>query len=256
MSDAVARLGAGAIALAETVGALAMFTTRVARAALRPRLDRFETWRMLYRVGVESLPIVATTALFAGAIAVVQTGANVVKFRAYEVVGWAFGFSVFREIGPLLVGLMFSGRVGANNTAQLSTMQLTEQVDALRALAIDPIEYLVLPRVLSMVLMMTTLAVIGNAFALVGGIATSWAMLGVDPWVFWNSFTEYVTLTDFANGVIKAAAFGLAISLVSCHFGLAVRGGALGVGRAVNSSVVASAISIFVLDYFITWILK
>jgi phospholipid/cholesterol/gamma-HCH transport system permease protein len=91
---------------------------------------------------------------------------------------------------------------------------------------------------------------------MVGGIATSWAMLGVDPWVFWNSFTEYVTLTDFANGVIKAAAFGLAISLVSCHFGLAVRGGALGVGRAVNSSVVASAISIFVLDYFITWILK
>jgi phospholipid/cholesterol/gamma-HCH transport system permease protein len=256
MAALLARLGAAALDLSETVGALALFTVRVARAALRPRLDRFETWRILHRVGVESLPIVATTALFAGAIAVIQTGANVIKFRAYDVVGWAFGFSVFREIGPLLVGLMFSGRVGANNTAELGTMQVTEQVDALRALAIDPIGYLVLPRIFAMVSMMTLLAIIGNAFALVGGISTSWAMLGVDPWVFWNSFIEYVTIADFMNGVAKSGAFGAAIGLVSCHFGLAVRGGAIGVGRAVNASVVAAAIGIFVLDYFITWILK
>jgi len=212
---------------------------------------------MLYRVGVESLPIVATTALFAGAIAVVQTGANVVKFRAYEVVGWAFGFSVFREIGPLLVGLMFSGRVGANNTAQLSTMQVTEQVDALRALAIDPIEYLVLPRVLSMVLMMTTLAVIGNAFALVGGIATSWGMLGVDPWVFWNSFAEYVTLTDFANGVVKAAAFGLLAISICAYQGFHADRNESAVGaRAVSASttraVVLSSIAVLVADYIIS----
>jgi len=199
---------------------------------------------------------VATTAAFAGATAVIQTGHNVVKFRAYEVVGWAFGYSVFREIGPLLIGLMFSGRVGANTTAELGTMKVTEQVDALRTLAIDPIDYLVLPRILAMVVMMTLLNVIGDVFALMAGITTSRVMLGVDPFVFWNSFVEYVTLTDFLNGVAKAAGFGVAIGLVSCHFGLRVTGGAIGVGRAVNASVVASAVGIFVIDYFITYLLK
>lgn len=252
----VARLGAAFMGLAEIVGGLALFSAQIGRACLRPRLDGFETWRNFYRVGVKSLPIVATTAAFAGATAVIQTGHNVVKFRAYEVVGWAFGYSVFREIGPLLIGLMFSGRVGANNTAELGTMKVTEQVDALRTLAIDPIDYLVLPRILAMVVMMTLLNVVGDVFALIAGIATSRFILGVDPWVFWNSFIEYVTLTDFFNGVAKAAGFGVAIGLVSCHFGLSVTGGAIGVGRAVNASVVASAVGIFVIDYFITYLLK
>lgn len=256
MREVFARTGAFFIDLSEVVGGLALFAWSILRALFHLRLDGFETWRNLYRVGVKSLPIVATTAAFAGATAVIQTGHNAIKFRAYEVVGWAFGYSVFREIGPLLIGLMFSGRVGANNTAELGTMKVTEQVDALRALAIDPIDYLVMPRILSMVLMMTLLNVVGDVFAVAAGILTSKAMLGVEPYVFWNSFIEYVTLTDFLNGVAKAAAFGVAIGLVSCYFGLSVRGGAIGVGRAVNASVVAAAVSIFVLDYFITYLLK
>ena len=226
------------------------------RAALRPRLDGLQTWHNLHRVGVRSLPIVAVTAFFAGAITVVQVASYVIKMRAFEVVGWGVGFSVFREIGPLLIGLMFSGRVGAHNTAELGTMTVTEQIDALRTLAIDPIDYLVLPRVLAMVVMMTLLNVIGNVFAIVGGVLTADAMIGVDPYVFWNSFVEYVQLADFLNGLSKAGAFGLLIGVVSCSFGLNVRGGAQGVGRAVNASVVASAVGIFVLDYFMTYLLK
>ncbi|MEZ4475304.1 MAG: ABC transporter permease [bacterium] len=241
--------------LALVVGELSLFTGQVARAIVRPRIDRFEMWRSLYRVGVRSLPIVAVTAFFAGAITVLQVGTYVVKLRAYEVVGWGFGFSVFREIGPLLIGLMFSGRVGANATAELGTMVVTEQVDALRALAIDPIDYLVLPRILAMVSMMALLFGIGSLFALVGGIATGWGLIEVDPFVFWNSFVEYVKVDDFLNGLTKATGFGLLIGVVSCAFGLGVRGGAPGVGRAVNACVVASAVGIFVLDYFLTTLL-
>jgi phospholipid/cholesterol/gamma-HCH transport system permease protein len=251
-----ARIGAVFFALSEQVGGLAIFTGGVAARLFPPRLDRFETLRNFYKVGVKSLPIVAVTAAFAGATAVIQSGMYVVKFRAYEVVGWAFGYAVFREIGPLLIGLMFSGRVGANNTAELGTMTVTEQVDALRALAIDPVSYLVLPRVLAMVVMMTLLNAIGNLFAFFGGVLTAKYLVGVDHWVFWNSFIEYITLADFMNGMVKATSFGLAIGLVSCYFGLAVRGGATGVGRAVNASVVASAVGIFVLDYFMTYLLK
>ncbi len=259
MTAALSRVGGWFLALSLVVGEVALFAVEVARRLVPHRgamVDRFELWRNLYKVGVRSLPVVVVTAWFAGAIAVIQVGTYVVKFRAYEVVGWAFGYSVFREIGPLLVGLMFSGRVGANITAELGTMKVTEQIDALRTLAIDPIEYLVLPRILSMLVMMTLLAVVGDAFALLGGMGTAYALIGVDPWVFWNSFIEYVRLADFWQGILKASTFGLCIGVVSCAFGLSVRGGAPGVGRAVNASVMASAVGLFVLDYFMTSVLR
>ncbi len=174
--------------IAELFGELSLFSASTLRAVLRPRLDSYETWRSLYRVGVQSLPIVIVTALFAGAIASIQVATYVVKYRAYAVVGWGFGYVVFREMGPLLIGLMFSGRVGANNTAELGTMRVTEQIDALRALAIDPIDYLVMPRILAILLMMTLLNGVGDLFALIGGMATAWTLIGVDPWVFCNNF--------------------------------------------------------------------
>ncbi len=256
MTGVFYRVGAWFFAVSLVVGELTLFARDVLRSTLHPRIDRFEMGHNLYKVGVRSLPVVVATAWFAGAIAVIQVGTYVVQFRAYEIVGWAFGYSVFREIGPLLVGLMFSGRVGANITAELGSMKVTEQIDALRTLAIDPIEYLVMPRIVSMVLMMTLLAVIGDACALVGGMVTAHLLIGVDPYVFWNSFVEYVRVADFLNGIAKAATFGLMIGIVSCSFGLGVRGGAPGVGRAVNASVMASAVGIFVLDYFMTYMLK
>lgn len=256
MTAALARLGGAVVDLCRTLGALTLFCAATLRAALRLRLDDRETWRNLHRVGVRSLPIVIVTAFFAGGIAAIQVSTYVIKYRAYEAVGWGFGFVTFRELGPLLVGLMFSGRVGAHNTAELGTMNVTEQIDALRILAIEPIEYLVLPRIFAMVLMMTLLNVIGDVFALAGGMITAYAMVGVDPYVFWNSFTEYVRLIDFLNGIVKAAAFGLVIGVVSCAFGLDVRGGAPGVGRAVNNGVVLSAVGIFLFDYLITAVLR
>src|SRR5207253_4072207 len=124
-----------------------------------PRIDRFELTRNLFKMGVRSLPIVAVTALFTGAIMVIQAGVLIRRFGAEGLLGWGAGFATLREVGPSLIALMFSGRVGANNTAELATMKVTEQIDALETLAIDPLSYLILPRVLSMVVMLFVLTI-------------------------------------------------------------------------------------------------
>ncbi len=249
-------IGEWFMSLAFDVGGACLMMGRIMRALMPPRIDAPEMWKSLYQVGVKSFPIVVVTAIFTGAIMVIQSGIYVKQYGAEGLLGWGAGFSVLREVGPILIGLMFSGRVGANNTAELGTMMVTEQIDALRALAIDPIQYLVVPRFISMVVMMFLLVVVGDLTALVGGAFTSQYLLGVDVELFYWSLVTYVELMDFLSGVIKALAFGLAIGVISCHFGMTVRGGAVGVGRAVNDSVVASAIAIFVLDYFLTYLMK
>lgn len=235
------------------VGGLVVLMGQILRNLAPWKLDRPQIWRNLYRVGVKSFPIVVVTALLTGAIMVIQSGLYIEQYGAHGLLGWGAGYSVLREVGPIMIGLMFSGRVGANNTAELGTMKVTDQVDALRALAIDPIAYLVMPRVIAMIIMMFLLVVVGDFTALLGGAVTSQLLLGVDMKLFAWSVVEYIHLSDFTHGLWKSVAFGFAIAVISCHFGLATRGGAVGVGRAVNASVVGSAIAIFVLDYFITF---
>ncbi len=248
--------GSYVLGLAEMVGGMCVLVGRIFRALVPPRLDGMETWRNLYKVGVKSFPIVVVTALLVGAIMVIQTGQLVAEFDAFGLLGWGAGFATLREIGPVMIGLMFSGRVGANNTAELGTMKVTEQIDALRALAIDPITYLIVPRFLAIVSMMFLLTIVGNITALFGGALTAQMLLGVDPRLFYWSLAEYLVLADLWNGLAKSVCFGFAIAIVSCYFGLSTSGGAVGVGRAVNNSVVASAVSIFVLDFLVTYILK
>lgn len=253
MKGTLRYIGQGFLKTAKEVGGLLVMAWQILRHSAPWKLDGPETWRNFYRVGVESFPIVVVTALLTGAIMVIQSGLYIQEYGAYGLLGWGAGYSVLREIGPIMIGLMFSGRVGANNTAELGTMKVTEQIDALRALAINPIAYLVVPRVLAMVVMMVLLLVVGDLVALIGGGITSQFLLGVDIELFFQSIVMYIELGDFLHGVVKAGAFGLAIAVISCHFGLNVRGGAVGVGRAVNASVVSSATAIFVLDYFITY---
>ncbi|MDX9720782.1 MAG: ABC transporter permease [Myxococcota bacterium] len=220
-----------------------------------PRIDGAELMRNLYNVGVRSFSIIVVTALFVGAIMVIQAGIYVEQYGATGLLGWGAGFATVRELSPIMIALMFNGRVGAKNTAELGTMKVTEQVDALRALAIDPISYLIMPRFVAMVSMMTLLVVLGDATALLGGAATSQFLLGVDHLVFFRSFVELIHVSDLMLGVYKATTFGVAMGIISCHYGYAVSGGAVGVGRAVNDSVVSSAIAIFVLNYLVTYII-
>jgi phospholipid/cholesterol/gamma-HCH transport system permease protein len=250
-----ARLGATLILIAEQAGGIAIMAGQILRRLLPPRIDRVEFFRNMYRMGVKSVAIVAGTALFVGAIMVIQAAPLVMQYNAKNIVGWSATFTTFREIGPLLIALMFNGRVGANNTAELGTMVVTEQIDALRALAIDPITYLVVPRALAMVIMMTALVVLGDFLSIFGAIFTAYGMLDVHPIAFVNSALPMLELWDFQVGVVKAAIYGTMIALTSCYFGLAASGGAPGVGRAVNKSVVAAASSVYIADYLSTFIL-
>ena len=247
-------LGAKTLALLETMGGMLLIFGRCLKSLIPPRFDRDETWRNLYRVGVKSYPIVVVTALFVGAIMVIQSAFYVKKTGATGLIGYGVGFSVFAEIGPILIGLMFSGRVGANNTAELGTMMVTEQVDALRALAIDPHGYLIVPRFIAMMVMLTLLMVLGDLFAIAGAALTSELLIGLDWRVLIANLLESHLLDEFTMGIVKATCFGISISCISCHYGMTVRGGAVGVGRAVNDSVVASAAGIFVLDYFVGYL--
>lgn len=249
------RIGLAIFSISDQLGGIALLTWQILKRMFPPRLDRSELLRNLYKTGVLSVAIVSLTAAFTGAIMVIQSAPMVVRFNAKEIVGWGAGFATLREVGPLLIALMFNGRVGANNTAELGTMVVTDQIDAMRALAIDPISYLVLPRVLAMVFMIFILAVIGDAVAILGAIGAAKALLDVDPRSFMNSLTALLDSWDLYTGLIKSVVFGVMIALTSCYFGLNVKGGAPGVGRAVNAAVVASASGIFVLDYFSTYIL-
>ncbi len=250
------RLGRPLVSAARDAGGMALIVARAFGSLFPWSVEREELLKALYRTGYQSLPIVMVTAFFAGGIMVLQAAMYVSQYGAYSLVGWGAGFVTLREMGPLLIGLMFSGRVGANNTAELATMTITEQVDALRVLAINPFRYLVVPRLFAMVVMLFCLTLIGDLVALGGGGLVARAVLGLELRTYFRSITELVRLVDLVVGLVKAVAFGFVIGAVSSHYGLAVSGGARGVGRAVNASVVASAIALFLVDYLVTAVLS
>ncbi len=252
MNAGLANVGRAWLDLCTTVGGLGRLQWAIFQAMFPPRFDYDETLRQFYKVGVQSLPVVIVTALFTGAIMVVGGGTAVRNTGATSLVGWVAGTAVLAEVGPVLIGLMFSGRVGANNTAELGTMSVTDQVNALRVLGLDPIGYLVVPRFVSMIVMLGLLTCIGDLFALTGGAITCQFLLDIDMRVYWQSVMDSHLINEFVMGIVKGVAFGWSISVVSCYYGMNVSGGAEGVGRAVNNSVVAAAIGIFVVNYLIT----
>jgi phospholipid/cholesterol/gamma-HCH transport system permease protein len=256
-------IGAGVVAVARELGGILLLAGEVARGLLPVRVagtqrwqgfDRRELVKNLYKMGNRSVAIVVLTSLFAGALMTLQAGPFVKKFGATALAGWGAGYAILREIGPILIALMFSGRVGANNTAELSTMTVTEQLDGLRALAIDPIRFLIVPRVIAMIVMLVALTVIGDLIALVGATLIGRVLLDIDFSTMYYSFADNLKPFDFLHGIYKSIAFGIAIAVSSCYFGITVRGGAVGVGRAVNAAVVAAAVAIMLLDFFLTYL--
>jgi phospholipid/cholesterol/gamma-HCH transport system permease protein len=249
----LAAIGGEALAILETVGALNITLYQVIRSLIPPRLDGAEVWRQLYRIGVLSLPIVTLTAFLVGVIMVLQTMSYVYATGATSFVGSGSGLAVLAELGPTLIGLMFSGRVGANATAELGNMVVSEQIDALRALAIDPVKFLITPRFIAICVSLVALTCVGDLFGIVGGAATAHWLMDIDWRTFMAGMLEAELLDAFVVGLIKALFFGVVISTTSTTYGLAVKGGARGVGNAVNGCVVATAVGIFLSDYVITW---
>ncbi|HVJ21732.1 MAG TPA: ABC transporter permease [Polyangiaceae bacterium] len=253
---ALQELGGAVLSVASVVGAMAVLLGACFRRLASRDFDGQEFVRALYKMGVRSVPIVVVTALFTGGIMVIQAAPVVERVGAKGLLGWGAGFGTLREVGPLLTALMISGRVGANNTAELGTMAVTEQIDALRALAINPIGFLVVPRFLALVTTLFLSTVISDVLALLGAAFAGRAFLAVEPMSFYNGLTSgLLGFNDVAHGLSKSIVFGVVIGLSSCHFGIGTSGGAPGVGRAVNATVVVSAAGIFVLDYLVSFAL-
>src|ERR1700733_12019581 len=212
--SALGSVGASFLEIAETVGGMGMLAGQVVRRVFTLRLDGAEVVRNLYRMGVKSIPIVVVTALFTGVIMALQAAPLVQRLGAYGLLGWGAGFGTLREIAPLLTALMINGRVGANNTAELGTMAVTEQIDALRALAIDPIGFLVAPRFLAIIITLFLSTIFSDALALFGAAYAGWGFLGVEPGVFYRGLTTgLLGFGDVAHGLAKSIVFGVVIGL-------------------------------------------
>ena len=252
----VSGIGSAILPVIEHLGGLAIFTVSIIKAFFPPKIDYYEFKNSLYNMANRSLLIVVVTALLTGAIGVIQAAYLVKRYQAYGLVGAGAGFIVVRELGPILIALMFSGRVGSNTTAELGTMVVTSQIDALRILAIDPVQHLIVPRFIAMIISIFCLTLYGDIVALIGGAVTSQFLLGVDYNVYTKGILEWVKLWDFITGTIKSIGFGVVIGIISCYFGMKVKGGAPGVGKAVNNTVVINAAAIFLLDYLITYVLE
>jgi phospholipid/cholesterol/gamma-HCH transport system permease protein len=201
---------------------------------------------------VQSLPIVGLVGLFSGAVAAESTLAALSIFRQENAVGGLVGVSLARELAPIFASLMLSARSGAGMAAELGSMRMSEQIDALVTFGINPVQYLVLPRILACVVMTPVMTMVFNIVGLFGAYVVAIGLRHVDPGNALATFRFYTDPIDYVQGAIKAVVFGLAFSLVACYQGYNVRGGARELGRATTSAVVEGAVAILVLDYFLT----
>jgi phospholipid/cholesterol/gamma-HCH transport system permease protein len=257
MDDVFTALGRFFLETAGTVGRMGVLLGQIVVRIARFELDANETLSSLYKMGVRSLPIVFVTALFTGGIMVVQAAPTIERYGAHGLLGWGAGFGTLREVGPLLTALMISGRVGANNTAELGTMVVTEQFDALRALAIDPISFLIAPRFVGIVTTLFLSTIFADVLALFGAAYAGVPLLGVEPSLFYDGLTGgLLGVGDVVHGLVKSVVFGVVMALASCQFGMTTAGGAPGVGRSVNSTVVVTAAGIFFVDYLISFAVR
>lgn len=209
----------------------------------------------MVKVGVDSLPIALTSALFVGMVFAVQVATEFVKFGASKYVGGVMGIAVARELAPALTGIVISSRVAAAIAAEIGTMKVTEQIDALNAMGSNPIRYLVIPRFLACTFMLPVLTVLSDIFCFFGGYLVSIYLVKINAFDYINSAQRLLETSDIYGGVFKSFIFGMIISIISCRKGLKTQGGAKGVGEATTSSVVTSLISLFIVNYFLSVLL-
>ena len=211
--------------------------------------------RQMEEVGIKSMPVVLITGAFTGAVLALQSYTGFQRFNAETFVGTVVALSITRELGPVLTGLMVSGRVGSSMAAELGTMQVTEQIDALYTLAVNPIKYLIVPRLLAALIMMPVLVIFADLIGIAGGYFVSVKVLSSNPYTYMDRTWNYLELNDIFSGLFKAAVFGVIIATISCYQGFFTRGGAEGVGRATTKAVVLSCLLILIFNYIITALL-
>lgn len=238
----------------KAIGKFTVFLGGALRAVLPP-VYIHSIVRQFFEIGFLSLPVVGLTAVFTGAVLALQSYTGFSRFNAESSIASIVALSITRELGPVLAGLMLAGRVGAAIAAEIGTMRVTEQIDALTTLNTDPLRYLVVPRIMAGLLMMPLLVIVADIIGIFGGYLVAVYKLNFSPHTYLINTFDILQASDIRSGLIKAAAFGLIVSCMGCYHGYNSKGGAQGVGTAATDAVVSASILILVSNYIITGLL-
>jgi phospholipid/cholesterol/gamma-HCH transport system permease protein len=203
-------------------------------------------------IGIQSLTVVSVIAFFTGMVLALQTAYALSRFGAKGFIGVVVALSLVREIGPVFTGIMVAGRVGSGITAEIGSMKVTEQIDAIRVMGSNPVKQLVVPKLVASIIALPLLTVVAISIGIVGGLLISIMELQVNSYYYFTTILDTIALQDVASGVGKTAFFGLIIAIIGCYQGMTTKGGTVGVGRATTSTVVISSILILVTDFFLT----
>ena len=250
--DLVAALGRGVLGLCRGVGTLTLFALAGLSHILRPPFYGRLFARALTDIGYFSLPVVALTAIFTGMVLALQSSTGLARFSAETAMPTLVVLSITRELGPVLAGLMVAGRVGAAMAAEIGTMRVTDQIDALTTLSTNPMKYLVAPRLLAGIVALPLLVVVADILGVFGGFIVATLKLGFNPHTYLSNTLTYMETQDVVSGLTKAAVFGFLISLMGCYHGYNSRGGAQGVGSATTMAVVSASVLILAFDYLLS----
>jgi phospholipid/cholesterol/gamma-HCH transport system permease protein len=245
-------VGASTISLMESIGTIVLFAMRgLSPLFARPYYIK-QIWRQIVEIGFYSLPVIGLTAIFTGAVLALQSYSGFSRFSAESSIPTVVVLSITRELGPVLAGLMVAGRIGASFAAEIGTMRVTEQIDALTTLSTNPFHYLIFPRLIAGILMLPCLVLVADIIGVMGGYLVSVHKLGFNAGPYLHNTLQFLELRDVVSGLAKAAAFGFIITLMGCYHGYHSKGGAQGVGAATTSAVVSSSILILLFNYIIT----
>ena len=234
------------------IGRLMVFTVVAISHCVRPPFYYRMIVRQLIDIGYYSLPVVGLTTLFTGMVLALQSYTGFARFNAESAVSTVVVLSITRELAPVLAGLMVAGRIGASMAAEIGTMRVTEQIDALTTLSTSPIKYLVVPRLIAGLTMLPMLVLVGDLIGVFGGFLIGAYKLGFNPSTYIISTWEFLEPIDVISGLVKAAVFGFLVALMGCYHGYHSRGGAQGVGMATTNAVVSASILILIFNYVIT----
>jgi phospholipid/cholesterol/gamma-HCH transport system permease protein len=240
------------IRIAEEFGNVLFLLIATVAWLFRPPFRIRLIFRQMESVGLNSAPVVLITGTFTGMVLAIQTYYGFRMFGCESLVGATVALSMTRELGPAITALMVTGRAGSAMAAEIGTMKVTEQIDALYAMSVNPVQYLVMPRVVAGIIMLPVLTVISDFIGILGGYFVGVHLLNINSGIFIARIIEFVDLSDIFNGLIKSAFFGLILSLIGCYKGFYTTGGAAGVGRATTQAVVYASVSILISDYFLT----
>ncbi len=255
LSGALDRLGRAVLANIEEMGKILLLFLSVLAWMFRPPLKLRNIFRQMEFVGVKSIFVVVLTGTFTGMVMALQGYHGFRMFSAESLVGGTVALVMARELGPVLTSLMVTARAGSAMAAELGTMRVTEQIDALAVMAVNPVKHLIVPRVIAGILMVPLLTVVSDFVGVLGGYFVGVHILNINAGIFLKNITRLVEISDIFNGLIKAACFGLILTIVGCYKGFNTTGGAEGVGRATTEAVVLASITILVSDYFLTAIM-